>query len=109
MQQSKYNIKLIGDITGANVYAPITWGRGSETLFKGENVASKGIPITYKNQFPDNRENSLNFSQYLIYNPLMYIKHYSTMKILNLILMGRFLINSLIIFMLFFAAIKKIT
>lgn len=84
MAKSKNNMKMVGDASGANVIAPMTWGRGSKSLFNGESGAAGGVPTaylcTYNSKGAANRSNALNFKKYLMYNQKNHITRFSTSR-----------------------------
>lgn len=81
--QSNANIKALGDTSGASVVAPMTWGRGSSSLFNGERGAVSAIPTGYENNWKKTRFNSgSNLNTYKKYNPNPYFweDKFSTFK-----------------------------
>jgi RHS repeat-associated protein len=74
LTKSEANMKALGDASGANVYAPMTWGRGSISLFNNGKGAVSTIPHKYRDVWwkeghPLNRINSTFMDQYKRYNP----------------------------------------
>ncbi len=68
MQTSAKNMKAVGDSSGANIFAPMTWGLGSKTLFNNGKGAINCIPEKY--QYSTNRGNSIDFlGVYRKYDP----------------------------------------
>jgi RHS repeat-associated protein len=87
MSKSEANMKALGDASGANIYAPMTWGRGSASLFNNGSGAVSSIPKTpidytkvwYK-PGPSNRVNSMFMNQYKQYTPSSQCNRFSTLK-----------------------------
>lgn len=88
LKVSEANMKALSQGSGAVIYAPMTWGRGSANLFNNSNFLPWGtnfgvvdqIPEKYKDNWSNIRVNSAFMNQYKRYDPNLNCNRFSTIN-----------------------------